>query len=378
MSDPIPTDAAPSERARIEAPPPPKRLDALPVLYLVGFLILASALIYLWRHPSLPRSVVQDSAKVETLRGEMDARRQEAEALVARVAALEGKAAPAAPNLGPLEARIAELERRPAPAAADLGPFAGRVAALEGRPAPPPVDLSHIEARIAALEGRPPVDLHPVEGRIAALESRPPPPPPDFRPVEARIAAMEKKQADDAAALGARLGAAEAQGRQTAAGLGAITERAARFGRLQAAGAALEAGQRLGEIPGAPPALAKFALDAPPTESALRLSFNAAAEAAQRASQPAIMDGKPLLDRMWTRAQQSVTVRQGDRVLVGDPIAGVIQHARQQLDAGDLAGAVKALEQLAGPAKAAMAEWVGRAQSLLDARAAIAELAARG
>lgn len=375
MSDNVPNDPTPTERARIEAPPP-KRLDALPVLYLVGFVILASALIYMWRHPSLPRSAVQDAQRVATMRQEMDATRQEAEALVARVAALEARPAapppPPPPNLAPLEARLGELERRPAPP-----------------PAAPPVNLAPVEARIAAVEARAPADLGPLDGRIAALEGRK---PTDLGPLEARLGALERKQAEDAAALSGKLDAAgrqaaalgprleqmETQARQAGASLAAVTERAQRLGRVQAAGVALAAGQRLGEIPGAPPALAKFALDAPPTEAGLRLSFDAAAEAAQRASQPAITEGQPLLDRMWTRAQQSVTVRQGDRVLVGDPISGVIARSRQALDAGDLAGAVRALDGLAGPARAAMADWIGRAQSLLDARAAVAEMAARG
>ena len=55
-------------------------------------------------------------------------------------------------------------------------------------------------------------------------------------------------------------------------------------------------------------------------------------------------------------------MRQGDRVLLGDPIAGVLAGAREKLDAGDLAGAVKALDGLAGPAGAAMKPWVDQAR----------------
>ena len=73
-----------------------------------------------------------------------------------------------------------------------------------------------------------------------------------------------------------------------------------------------------------------------------------------------------------------MTVRQGDRVLVGDPIAGVLAQARQSLDAGDLEGAVKALDGLAGPAKAGDEHWVDQARSLLEARAAIGEHGGRG
>jgi len=90
------------------------------------------------------------------------------------------------------------------------------------------------------------------------------------------------------------------------------------------------------------------------------------------------MEDKPFLDRLWTRAQQSVSVREGDRVLLGDPVAGVIAKARAALNGGDLAASLTALQALSGPPKAAMADWIGQAQGLLDARAAVAQLAAHG
>lgn len=364
MTDDLPNDDTPinpvAERARIEPSPPAKRLDALPILYLAGFLILAGSLIYLWRHPAVSDGVVQQAEQVDTLRQEADSRRQEIATLAARLTQLEARPTSAPANLSPIEARLKALEDKPAPAAPNLGPIEGRVAALETRPAPPPpANLAPIEARVAAVEARKPADLGPIETRLGTLEKQ------------------EAATAADIGKLEPRLGAVETQAKQTAAGLGAISDRAQRSGRLIAATAALEAGQQLGDLPNALPAVAKFAHEAPPTEASLRLSFNQAAEAAHRASQPAITDNQPFLDRMWTRAQQSVTVRQGDRVLVGDPIAGVLAGARQALDAGDLVGAVKALDGLSGPARAAMAGWIGRAQSLLDARAALAEMAAR-
>lgn len=399
----------------MDAAPPSKRLDALPVLYLVGFVILTSALIYLWRHPATPLGVVQETVRVDTLGQDLDTAKQQTATLAARVAAVEARPAPVvppAPDLGPIIARLGALEARAPAPAADLGPLVARISALEGRAPPPSVNLGPLEARIAALEVRPP-------------------PPVELGLLSARIAALEKKQADDAVGLGARLAeaagagaalapridqadartqalakqdaarldavdaraaadevqlkqllarvvAVEAQTKQASAGMDAIAERTKRIGRLQAAAVALEAGQRLGDIQGAPPTLARFAHDAPPTEAGLRLSFDMAAEAAHRASQPAITDGQSFAERMWTRAQQSVTVRRGDQVVIGDPIAGVLQHAKQQLDAGDLSGAVKILDGMAEPAKVAMGDWLRQAHALLDARAAIAEMAARG
>ena len=98
----------------------------------------------------------------------------------------------------------------------------------------------------------------------------------------------------------------------------------------------------------------------------------AAAEAAHKASQPAVEENQQLLNRTWIRAQQFVTLRQGDRVLVVDPIAGVLARARELLDAGDLQGTLQALDGLSGPAAEAMQPWRTQAQALVDARAALA------
>lgn len=305
-------------RVRVQGAASP-RIDVLPVLYLIGFLILAAALAYLWRHPA---GTEQQGQRVESLSERLEEARRRSDALAARLDALEARPMPAPVSLAPIESRLAALERRPVPA---------------------PPSLAPLESRLAALEARPAVDVAPLSQRIDALQ--------------------------------ARLGTDEAELRRIAAGLDAIAGRAARLGRIQAAAAALTAGQPVGEIPDAPPALARFAHEAPPTESGLRLGFEQAAAAASRASRPAT-EGLSFLGRMWARAQSMLTVREGDRVIVGDPAAGVIQHARGQLDAGDLAGAVRTLQDgLSGPARAAMAAWLDQAQALLAARAAIATLA---
>ena len=389
-SPPVPhPEAIPPERARI-SPVPVRRIDVLPILYLVGFVILAGALAYLWRHATPPRGEAVQEARVDTLRQELDDRQAEAAALTQRVATLEARPAPALPNLAPLDARLSVLETRSqvdlkllsdqvaalqARSQVDLKPLADQVAALQARP---PVDLKPLADRLAALEAKPPVDLKPLSDRLSAQEAKP---PVDLRPLDARVTAQAGAMAQLGSQLGTldtRIAAAETQAKQTASGLAAITDRAQRIARAQSVAVALAAGQPLGDLPGAPPALARFARQPPPTDSALRLSFAAAATAAQRASLAPITESESFGERMWTRAQQSLSVRQGDRVLLGDPIAGVVQNARNLLDAGDLSGAVHALDGLSGPARAAMADWIGQAQSLLDARAAVSSLAAQG
>jgi hypothetical protein len=333
-----PDAAAPPPEIPDEPAPPPEhaaKRDRLPWLVGIGFLILAAAIAGVWLYP-LSEPPVTALA---------DAR---AQALVA------------------LEARLARLEQRPAPTPAagspsvDLGPLTTRIAALEQLRVP---DLAPLEARVAALEARPTPDSH-LAGRVDALSAR----------ADAQETAQRAAQSDLARRLDAdeaRLAAAE----RNAGQMSALADRAGRVARVQAAQAALNAGQKLGDLPGAPPALARFAAAPPPTEASLRLAFPAAAREALAAARPQ-SEGQPLLARLWAETQDLVTVRQGDHVLVGDPAAGVLARARAALDAGDLAGAAAAVGALTGPSAQAMAGWLADARSLLDARAALADWAA--
>lgn len=344
MTDPspdTPSDAAPPERERIEPAPTRRRPDLLPLIYVLGFFVLAGAITWLWRNPAAAPPTEQETAQLTTLD-------QQVRALADRVQRIESRPVPTPPppappsDLRPLEARIAALENRPEPAPPPAAP----------EPATK-TDLSGIATRLDAVAAR--QDM--LTGRLTS----------DSGGLNTRIETLET-----------RLAAAERQAGQVAG----LADRAGRLARLQSAMAALDAGQKLGPLPDAPPALVRFADTPPPTEAALRLSFPAAADAAHRASQPAITEDQPLVNRMWTRAQQVVTVRQGERVLLGDPIAGTLALARQRLDAGDLAGTLAALldgpNGLAGPARAAMTDWIGQARALLDARAALAQMTAQG
>lgn len=178
---------------------------------------------------------------------------------------------------------------------------------------------------------------------------------------------------DRVAALSGRVDSLEANFKRANDASAALV---ATIARLHAAGIALQAGQKLGEVPGATAALARYADTAPPTEASLRLSFEMAAIAAHAASTP---DNVALstVDRMWQRVQTLITIRHGNQIVVGTPAAVTLSAARLRLEAGDLTGAVAALSALDAPAKAAMAAWLGEAQALLDARAALADLVAK-
>ena len=383
-------------------------------------------------------AVAQGSAKLEAVQrqvAELSTRVKQLEERPAPQPAT-ASAAPAA-DLAPITERLAALEQRPAPAgnADRLDGLDERLATLEKRPhAADQSSVQSLDKRLATIEQRPPAAgqaaMKDAADRLAALEKRPDaaeasalqaltdrvstiegrPAPPSNADTgqlatrmdgiatrqdalaarqQADVTALTNKERVDIAAvngrvdsLDGRLSAAESQaGRfQDVANrqdglMNTLSERAGQLARIQAAEVALDLGQKLVPMPNAPPALTRYVDQAAPTEWQLRQSYTAAAEAARRASQPALTEDKPFATRLWNRAQQVVTIRQGDRVLLGDPVSGVLERARAALDAGDLSAAVAALDGLAGPAAKAMADWRARAQGLVDARAALSEMA---
>ncbi len=330
-ADPPPAAVDPPTEVPSPQPPPQPSLaqpapDALlPWLCGLGFVVLAGAIGFVWWSFQQPQS--QPSTDLKVLEDRV-ARLEQWQAapggtvdpgvLTARVAALEQRATL---DLAPLEARVAALEKR----VADNSPFAARLDALSGR--------------VDALSGRD-------QGADSDLGRR-------LDSDEARLAALERATAQ----------------------MATTAQQAARLARIQAAEAALAAGQPLGDLPNAPPAVARFATANPPTEASLRLAFPQAERAAHAASRPDTGE-KPFLARVLADAEDLVTVRQGDRVLLGDPAAGILARARTTLDAGDLTGAVAAVASLSGAPAAAMGTWLADAQALLQARAGLADMAA--
>jgi hypothetical protein len=315
------------------APPPRPPREWLPWLTGAGFLILALALIGLWQQTTV--STPGTGQAIEVL----------------------------ARQISTLEEKITRLEQRPSAQAPDLGPLAARVTALERRQGEQ-VDLGPLETRISALEQRPAPGLAALEARRAALEAR----QPTEGQLSGRLDAVENAQRSMQADLSRQLSEDEAR-------LAAAAKAISRIAQVQAAKLALDSGRRLGDLPGAPPALQRFASASPPTEAELRLAFPRAAQDALAAARPDTA-GKPLLSRLWAKAQDLVTISQGERVLLGDPTAIVLDRAHTALEAGDLAAAVSAADSLQGPPAQAIAGWLAQAHALLDARAALAAWAA--
>jgi hypothetical protein len=292
------------------AAPKPPPRDLVPWFYGLGFLILAAAIVYLWQYPSTPADNTGAVSALQTV----DQR------------------------LTDMDARMSRLEQRPT---VDLGKVTARIDALDGRMA----DQTQLASRVDTLSGR-----------IESLSGR------NQTGIDAT-----KQQID---ALTARVAALEA----SAGSSDALVKRLNRVARMQQASIALSNGQPLGDLSGAPEALARYAHAAPPTEAALRLRFPQAEQAALAAAQPANSDA-PFLGRVMERAQGLITIRRGDNVVVGDAAAIALSHAQTALDAGDLAGAVAAVETLTGQPGQAMANWVADAKALLNARAALVQMA---
>jgi hypothetical protein len=338
----------PTDARRDPPPEPPRpRRHWLAWIAAAVFLVLAASQAALWVRVLVP---LPGSESLD----------QRVQAIDARVTRLEQRPVP--PDLAPLQARVAALEQRPATGSGAAAPVAA------------PQDVGPLEARIAALEQRPATGI----GAAAPVAA-----PRDLGPLEARIAALEQRAPATTApnsndSLSQRLGADE--GRlaklEKTASEPQLADRTSRIARIEAAFIALSVGQPLGTLPGAPPPLARYATTAPPTDAALRLAFPAAVQAALAAAHPPPA-GEPFLRRVWAEAQDLVTIRQGEHVVIGDPAAGVLAHAQTALDAGDLAGAAATVASLSGPAAQALAPWLDQAHGLLAARAALADLAAQ-
>jgi hypothetical protein len=377
MTDPTQTDAGETidsakpvlERANEPPPPatPPPRIvrrGATPmVLTLVLFAGLAGGIYYVYTNPQ-PQPA--DPQALEGLSRQIEAQGKAQTDLAAQFQSAE---ASVGQQIQTLQARLDKLEQAPpatpsapgdtADIARRLDELSARVEALAARPAPEPASAAPVPQ--AATSGPSEQEVADLSAKLGQLQA-------------AQKTALDQQAAQDKQALDA----ANARIEKLEQGAGKVeseADRAARLAIVQQASAALQAGTPLGILPGAPPALARFATAAPPTEDALRNEFPSVVAQARAASRPE-QQKTSLFERAWARVEQSVTVRRGDQVIVGDPAAGVLSRAQDDVANGDLAGAVVALSALQGPAATAAHDWVGRAQSLLDARAALAAMAA--
>ncbi len=185
----------------------------------------------------------------------------------------------------------------------------------------------------------------------------------------AQVNAMQGQVASDHGALAAL--------QTNTADLGKLTARMAQLNAVAAANLALAAGQPLGVLPNAPPALAVFADIAPPTMAQLRETFPTAARNAEAASLS--NSGQAgFWAQVKLRLEGLITISNGNHVIFGPPAAAALHQVRTALGNDDLAAAVAAADTLSPPAQAAMASWLTPARQLLAARQALAAMAQQG
>lgn len=328
--------------------PTPARRNVVQWFYALGFLILAAAIIYLWQYPSTLGENTREASALH----ELDQRLAD---IGARLDRLEQQPPP---DLGKIIARVDALEQRPPP---DLGKITARIDALEQRPSP---DVGKITARVDALDARV-TDQAQLASRLDTLSGR-------IESLSGHDQTNIDATKEQISALTTRLTALEAN----AGSLETITKRLSRLARLQEAFFALASGRPIGDLPDAPEVLARYSHAAPPTEADLRLRFPQAEREALAANQSHERD-QPFVGRVWEKAQGLITIRRGDEVMVGNSSEVILNRARIALDAGDIAGAVTAVETLSGQPGQAMAKWVADAKALVDARSALAQLAAQ-
>jgi len=151
--------------------------------------------------------------------------------------------------------------------------------------------------------------------------------------------------------------------------LSAAEARTERLAGIEELRTLLDAGQplapalaRLGTAP--PQALTRFANVAPPTEPALRLSFEDALRQARAAAQ----------ESMLPRLNTLLTIRRGEEVVWGDASEANVERSRRALEAGDVEAALGHLSRLPETIRQGLRGWLEEAQSLAAARFALRAL----
>jgi hypothetical protein len=406
------------------APEPAKRSVVMPVLGLLGFLILAAAIGYLWMRPvpapgmaAMPpdesgavTALQSDVATLKTQLAALDSRESsDVAALHSAIAALPVAAPAQTASSTSTPAQTASSTSTPAQMASSASAPAGTASSTaapaqtasstsapaqtasstpaESSAASPSTASSAPEAALVQMVASLSDHLNQLQSAQAtqAQQAKSLPSTADISHLAARVDTISQKASQDDSAIRQDLSLIQQQvatlsGQaqtltKNAADLPQLSAQADRLSQILRAQDALRAGLPLGTIAHAPPALTRYADSAPPTEAALRLSFADAAKAADKAGEPTPDQGH-FWHRVWLRAQSLVMVRQGDHVVLGDPTSAILAHAQTVLEAGDLSGTLAVLDTLSGPAAAAMASWEDQAHALLKAREALTQMAA--
>jgi hypothetical protein len=336
------------------------------------------------------------------------------------------------PDIAALEQRLAKLEAAPPPGpplddATALATLEGRIKALEGRAAESAPELSSLAERITevetamktlaetAQEGGSVADAAVLTERIAEAEKR----------LQAKIdAALAEAELESTAAvqalkteigeLRAKLGAlaeaelGTAETAEIAPELNALEERLAKleaalpdleeavgksgaeaksaalaiaFANLAAAvdagrpySAELDTLKALSPSAGDLGVLPAHAATGIPTLPELVRSFASARDAALVAETPQPSADASLLDRLLASLGGLVKVRRVDAAAPGDGAGATLARAEASLGQGNLDAAIKEVEALDGPARAAFSTWLEQAKARAGAASSLQRL----
>lgn len=325
-----------------------ERRAFLPVPVLTGAIgVLAGALVVYFLMPQgesadprvgkLTDEVATLSAKIESLAARplpQPAPPPDQSELLARIDKLTAA-------ISESEQRLAAMENRPVPKAPDLSAVNERTAAIEGSLKELRAGLTDIK-RIAeqAPEAASPQAVDNLAGRIGGLEQR--------------IAALAEARAAPPPAnidFAADVGALNALSSAVRSGAPFAQELKAAQTRL---------GERAAELA----TLAPFAAAGLPTVKQLEARFTELAPQLLRGPEP---NGN-FFERLVTNATRLVEVRP-----VGEPEGStpgaIVARAETKLARGDLNGAIAEVESLPEPAKAAAAKWLEAARQRRDSDA---------
>lgn len=300
-----------------------------PALPGLAALLLAGVALYLALNPSIPAAPSPEAVA---------ALGQRLDRLEARLGALEGKPAPAMPDLTPLAARLDAAQGAAEAARADAGRALQAAQNAPKPPEPPKVDLAPFEQRIGRIEA----DLGPLLSALAAPKT------------EMRATASPNVQGvspHDAATLAVVAGSLRQQ-----------LDRGAPFARE------MSALERLGADPATLGRLKPLAPQGAPSAARLAQDFAPLAPAMLRAARPAPADGD-MMDRLARSAASLVRIRPAGET-AGEDAAALISRIEAALQRGDLTEALSAFDRLPLEAREPARDWAARARQRVEADAA--------
>jgi hypothetical protein len=333
-------------------------------------LALAGAALFFTRDQWVPRlaataTPAPQAAGDADAGGALAALRAEADALKSEVANIKSRVGAGDERLSGVEARIDELAQR-------LGqPFADAAAPAQpaAEPAPAVPDLSQPVAELDQRLGRMESDLQRLdrlEGEMQRLAG-----------MEQGLVGVQSAVSEVRSEVQTAVDRAEQQASQPAATVLAVNQLADALGRSGGYARQLEAVRVIvGDNANLKEPLDQLEAWAGAGLSTLAQLQGEFPAVAQQVAQSEVQSGgEGWLDDVTNRLTSLVTVRRvGDAALASGGTDAALVQAEAALKAGDLAGAVQAVESLQGQAAEAASPWLAKARDRVAAEKALADL----